>query len=204
MCWSCVFPYLLDANMRAPALMQARRRLLGAARGRVLELGSGTGTNFPLYRAPVESVDAVEPSARLARLARRRLAEASVPINVHDGVGESLAFADETFDVVVLTLTLCSVQDPDRVLAETRRVLKGDGRLLLLEHGLSPDARIARWQRRLNPLNRWLGEGCELLRAPLALTAASGFDPEEHAEYYLPGVPRVGGYVAEARLAKAA
>ena len=141
-----------------------RERLLSDARGRVLELGAGTGVNLAHYTPAVTELVLLEPSGPMADRLERKLADAPVPALVVRAPAEELPFEDGFFNTVVATLVLCTVTDPERVLDEVRRVLAPDGRLLFLEHVRAESESLARWQRRLNPLQKRIGCGCHLDR----------------------------------------
>ncbi|HET9443051.1 MAG TPA: class I SAM-dependent methyltransferase, partial [Acidimicrobiales bacterium] len=153
-------------------LARLRRRLVAEARGRVLEVGSGTGRNLALYR-DVEAVVALEPDDAMRDRLLRRIPAAAVPVEVHDaGLGES-GLADASFDTVVSTLVLCSVDDQDAVLGEIRRLLKPDGQFLFLEHVRSPGL----WgtlEAAVTPVWRRLAGGCHLDRRTLQAMRAAG------------------------------
>jgi len=174
---------------------ERRREVVPLARGRVLELGVGAGGNFGFYEAGrVESVVGVEPSAVMRALAVERGRAVGLKVEVMDGVGERLPWEAGGFDTVVTTYTLCSVAVPERVLAEARRVLKPDGRLLFLEHGRSPDARVRVWQRRLEPLwKRALGN-CHLTRPVRGALEAAGFRLLSHEARHVDPLPRWVGW----------
>jgi ubiquinone/menaquinone biosynthesis C-methylase UbiE len=165
--WERVFAAGYDRFMATAekADLGARRAaLLADARGRVLELGAGTGVNLPYYGPDVAEVVLLEPSEPMARRLERKLGTARVPARAVLAPAEALPFEDSSFDTVVATLVLCTVTDPERVLAEVERVLAPGGRLLFLEHVLATDERLARWQRRLNPLQKRVACGCHLDR----------------------------------------
>src|SRR4051794_12557040 len=165
--WERVFAAGYDRFMAAAErndLGARRDALLANARGRVLELGAGTGVNLAHYGPAVTELVLLEPADPMADRLERRLADAPVPALVVRAGAEELPFEDGFFDTVVATLVLCTVRDPERVLAEVQRVLAPGGRLLFLEHVRADDARLARWQRRLNPLQRRLACGCHLDR----------------------------------------
>ena len=155
-----------------------RREALAPARGRVIEVGAGHGENFRLYPSEVQEVLAVEPEPYLREKALAAAAQAPVPVRVVDGVAERLPAGDGEFDVAVASLVLCSVPDQAVALAEIRRVLKPGGRLLFYEHVISQDAGLARRQRRIAPLWRRIGGGCNLHRDTPAAIAAAGFEIE--------------------------
>jgi ubiquinone/menaquinone biosynthesis C-methylase UbiE len=138
-----VLPRLLDLVMRNHLLDAYRRSAIGSARGLVLEIGAGSGLNLPLYDRAVDRVCAIDPSSELLRLARDRATGALAPVSLLRASAEQLPFADAAFDAIVMTWTLCSIPNPIAALTEMRRVLKQGGRLHFVEHGLSPEPRIA-------------------------------------------------------------
>ena len=169
-----ILPHLLDRAMRDRHLAPYRRRTLEAAEGLVLEIGAGSGLNFPLYAA---RRTASSRSIRRRRCFSCRPAprEARVPVSLLRGSAESLPFAEAVFDTVVTTWTLCSVADPLTALREMRRVLKPGGKLLFVEHGLAPAQRVAAWQHLLTPCWKAIAGGCHLDRRIDALIRAAGF-----------------------------
>jgi ubiquinone/menaquinone biosynthesis C-methylase UbiE len=172
------------AKVEKAGLRAHREGLLAAARGRVLEIGGGTGANLAFYGAAVESVTITEPEApMLKRL--NKLATARAPLTkVLHAPAEDLPFDDDSFDTAVSTLVLCTVNDQPRTLRELRRVLRADGQLLFIEHVQSADARLAHKQDRMNGLNRFVGQGCNCNRPTLRSLKAAGFDitTVEHTE----------------------
>ena len=171
-----LFSHLLDFAMRNRALERYRRATVGAARGIVLEIGVGSGLNLNLYAGDVDHVYALDPSAELLAMARRRSAQAAVPVSFVRASAEQLPFRHAAFDTVVMTWTLCSIPNPSAALTEMRRILKPGGQVLFVEHGLSPDPRVARWQRRLTPCWSRLSGGCHLDRNADELIGAAGFE----------------------------
>jgi len=170
-----IVPPLIDLAMQNRRLARYRQQAIGAAHGFVLEVGVGSGRNLPLYGPGVGGVCAIDPSPELLGLARERIAEAAVPVWLVQASGERLPFAEASFDTVVMTWTLCSIPHPLLALAEMRRVLKPTGRLVFVEHGLSPEPRVARWQHVLTPLWRRVSGGCHLDRQMDELIRAAGF-----------------------------
>ena len=169
-----VVPRITDVALGTSDVRDLRARVVSRARGEVVELGFGSGPTLPLYPPSVTSVRAVEPSAVARRLARRRIARSSLPVE-HVGLdGADLALPDACADTVVSTFTLCTIPDVGRALREVRRVLRPDGRFLFLEHGLAPDPRTARWQHRLDGLQQRLFAGCHLTRPIDDLVRAAG------------------------------
>jgi ubiquinone/menaquinone biosynthesis C-methylase UbiE len=151
-----ILPWLLDLAMRNNRLAAYRHAMTDAARGRVLEIGVGSGLNLPIYGAAVDQVFGIDPSPKLLALASKRAKAALIPVSLVRASAEELPFANAAFDTLVMTWTLCSIPNPNAALAEMRRVLKPGGRLLYVEHGLSPEPRIIRWQRRLTPAGNGL------------------------------------------------
>jgi SAM-dependent methyltransferase len=152
-----------------------RKELVATASGTVLEIGAGTGVNFPRYRV-ARLVVAVEPEPTMARKAARRAARASVPVRVVRGVAEALPFGDGVFDTVIACNVLCSVSDPARAVSELRRALRPGGTVRFYEHVRSLSARAARVQDRIQPLWSAVAAGCHPNREPVAALRAAGFE----------------------------
>jgi ubiquinone/menaquinone biosynthesis C-methylase UbiE len=192
-----IFPHVLELATRSRSLHKPRRRTLAGAGGRILEIGFGTAANLAFYPPQVRRIEALDPDARLDRYAGPRIKASPIEVGFHHLDAEHLPFESQRFDTVVCTLTLCSIPDPGAALREVHRVLVPGGRFLFLEHGLSPDPAVARWQRRLNPLQRAVGGGCNLDRPTVALLEAGGLRVPELRQYYLRGAPRFLGYMSE-------
>ena len=191
-----VLPSVLDLVMRQHQLAKYRREVVAAASGRVLEVGVGSGLNFPLYGKQVEIVFGIDPSPRLLAIARRRAAAAGIHADLLQGSATAIPLADKTVDTVVMTWTLCSIPDPLTALREMRRVLKPGGKLLFVEHGLSPEPKVERWQHRLTPVWRHIAGGCHLDRKMDDLIRSTGFDLTELRTEYAQG-PRMMTYMYE-------
>ena len=162
--------------MRRHQFQRYRLEVVTAASGRVLEVGVGSGLNFPLYGMQVEIVFGIDPSPRLLAIARQRAATTSIRAELLQASATAIPLADNTIDTVVMTWTLCSIPDPLAALREIRRVLKPHGKLLFVEHGLSSEPRIERWQHRLTPIWGHIAGGCHLDRKMDDLIRAAGFD----------------------------
>jgi ubiquinone/menaquinone biosynthesis C-methylase UbiE len=167
---------LIDLVMRQESDTAERARLVPLARGRVLEVGFGSGPNLPSYGPAVERLYGLDPSRELWRLARRRIDAVRVPFEFVSASAEVIPLPEARVDDVVMTWTACSIPDAGRALREIRRVLRPGGRLLLVEHGHSPDVAIARWQDRLNPVWKRVAGGCNLNRRIDNLIAGAGFE----------------------------
>src|SRR6478736_225494 len=168
-----VVPHLVDRSLSTEPVMRLRAETVSGLTGRVLEIGFGSGLNAALYPVDVDRVDAVEPSAVGWELSEARRRAAQVRIERVGLDGQLLDAEDASYDAVLSTFTLCTIPDVVRALEEVRRVLRPGGRLHFLEHGLSPDASVAAWQRRLDPVQRAVAGGCHLSRdVPALVTAA--------------------------------
>ena len=190
-----IFPWLNDKMTASPELLRLRAETLAPARGQVVEIGFGTGANLDHYPAAVESITAIEPNEGMNTRAVDRTRQSRFPVSIVHSAAESIALPDRSADTAVSTLTLCSVADPARVLGELRRVLRADGRLIVLEHGLSTDASIARWQNRLNGIQNVVACGCNLNRPIAGLITAAGFTFDKVDSFYAPGIPRTHGWI---------
>jgi ubiquinone/menaquinone biosynthesis C-methylase UbiE len=162
------------AKVEKAGLRALRARLLAEASGRVLEIGAGTGANLPYYGPAVESLTMTEPETPMLQRLERKVRERSPRPTVLRAPAEDLPFEDDTFDVAVSTLVLCGVDDQPRALRELRRVLRPGGRLLFLEHVRSDDAKLARFQDRMNGINRFI-VGCDCNRPTLRSIEVAGF-----------------------------
>lgn len=183
-----ILPHLIDFACGMGAVMKARSQLVPQARGRVLEIGIGSGLNLSFYDPQrVAVVVGVDPSADMQRLARERAARCQVPVEMIALELGQIQAADASFDDIVCTFTLCTIPDAIAALREMRRVLKPGGRLLFCEHGLAPDLPVVRWQKRLTPLWKPLAGGCHLDRDIPALIGAGGFHIRELSTGYLKG-----------------
>jgi len=191
-----ILPLLLDFVMRQRQLEKYRSEVVASARGLVLEIGIGSGLNFPLYSKQVETVIGIDPSPRLLAMARRRAAAAGIHAELLQGTAMAIPLAGDTVDTVVMTWTLCSIPDPLLALREMRRVLRPDGRLLFVEHGLSPEAGVERWQHRLTPMWGRVSGGCHLDRKMDDLIRSAGFELTNLRSEYAEG-PRIMTYMYE-------
>jgi ubiquinone/menaquinone biosynthesis C-methylase UbiE len=157
-----IFPRLCDWAMSTPEFAQLRKNVLAEAKGEILEIGFGTGLNLGHYPEQVRALAAVDPGATMTRIAQARIEKSRIDVDLRNQSAESLPFDAERFDCVVCTWTLCSIPDVRAAVGEVRRVLKPGGRFVFVEHGLSDEPSVQRWQRRLNPIQRRIGAGCRL------------------------------------------
>lgn len=192
-----VLPRAVDRALDDEECAEHRRAIVAGLRGMVLELGFGSGLNLPWLPETVTRLVAVDPAVVGRKLARARLAACPIPVDFVDLHGDDLALEDASVDAVLSTWTLCTVPDAAATLAEVRRVLKPGGRLHFVEHGVSPDPDVARWQRRLNGFQRWWAGGCELIRPIDALIVGAGLRLERLTNAQMRKGPRVAGYLYE-------
>lgn len=189
-----ILPRFIDIALRGPATSALRAEALTSAKGRVLEVGFGTGLSARHYPpSGVEQLVVIDSNPGMTRLAAARLASAGRSAEHAVLSGERLPFSDRSFDTVVVQFTLCSIPDVSGALLEMRRVLKPDGRLLYLEHGLADDENIRRWQQRLTPLWSPFTGGCHLNRDTTALLEAAGFGIIAERRARLQRMPAVVG-----------
>ncbi len=175
-------------------IRRQREKVVPLARGRVLEVGIGTGRNMRHYdKSKVGTIVGVDPAVAMHRLAAKRSARAGLDVRLAAASAERIPLEDALFDTVVMTYTLCSIPDPVAALKEMRRVLKPGGRLLFCEHGRAPDAAVRRWQERLQPYWGPIAGGCHLGRDIPALLDQAGFVCADLERGYLPG-PRFASY----------
>jgi ubiquinone/menaquinone biosynthesis C-methylase UbiE len=182
-----VLPRLIHLVMRQRDLAPYRSRVVGAAEGRVLEIGVGSGLSLPLYGAGVGQVIGLDPSPKLLAMASESMRRAAAPVELVEGSAESIPLDDKSIDTVVTTWTLCSIPDASRALLEMRRVLKPGGQLLFVEHGRAPEAGVQWWQDHLTPTWRRFSGGCHLNRAIGELIEGAGFRVERLDAGYMHG-----------------
>jgi ubiquinone/menaquinone biosynthesis C-methylase UbiE len=196
-------PKLIGCACAQPQIMKARSRIVPKAEGDVLELGCGGGINMAFYDpARLKSFSGVDPSAGLLDRSREAAQAIGIEADIRGGVGEAIPFASESFDTVLCTFTLCSVDDQKQVLAEMRRVLRPGGKILFLEHGSAPDEDVRKWQRRIEPIWKRIGGNCHLTRPITSAYEAAGFKVGGGDKGYMPKSPRPFSWIewGEARI----
>jgi SAM-dependent methyltransferase len=190
-----LLPKFIGCACGAKPIMRQRRKIVPLAEGETLEIGIGAGHNLKYYESTrVTRVVGLEPLAPLRDMAAMAARPDGLKLDLVDGLAEAMPFETGRFDSIVCTFTLCSVASVERVLAEARRVLKPGGVFLFCEHGLAPDADVAVWQRRLDPLWKRIAGNCHLSRPVAKGIAANGFSIDKVETMYLPGTPRFAGW----------
>jgi ubiquinone/menaquinone biosynthesis C-methylase UbiE len=185
----------MDMSMSGEALATYRRSLLANTYGNVLEIGFGTGLNLPFYPDAVTKLTTVDTNLGASAIAARRIQKTPHTFEIESQMlsGESLPMADQTFDCVVSTWTLCSIENVNQALQEIYRVLKPGGHFFFVEHGLSDDRKVQVWQNRLNPIQRIVGDGCNFNRNMRQLVSQQ-FSQVEIEAFPEPSLPAVVGY----------
>jgi ubiquinone/menaquinone biosynthesis C-methylase UbiE len=190
-----ILPWLLDAAMSTKPITYQRKKVVPRAEGRVLEIGFGAGHNLPYYdAAKVTHLWALEPSTEMRARAAERVAASPIKLDYLGLSGESIPLGDGEADTVLITYTMCTIPDVAKALGEMRRVLKPTGKMVFCEHGTAPDAKVARWQRRITPVWKSLCGGCHVDRPIPRLIQDAGFKVEDLQTMYLPGTPRFAGF----------
>ena len=183
-----ILPKIVHLTCSMKPNMRQREKVVPLARGRVLEVGVGSGLNFPYYDASrVTKVWGLDPSLEMTRMAEKAADSVSFEVEFIGLPGEEIPLEDNSVDTVVITYTLCSIPETGPALRQMARVLNPGGKLIFCEHGAAPDASVRRWQDRINPVWKRLGGGCHLNRAIPSLIEEGGFRIEEMETMYIPG-----------------
>jgi ubiquinone/menaquinone biosynthesis C-methylase UbiE len=190
----CVLPRLLDFACRNKDVSDLRKQMLPAAEGTVLEVGIGSALNLAYYSSKVTQLYGVDPSPELLQMARLKTESMAIPVTLLNQPAENLPLEDRSVDTVVMTWVLCSIQESATVLKETKRVLKTNGRLIFLEHGLAAEPKIQTWQNRLTPLSKYICGGCCLNKKIDGLIVDACFAIRELHNSYMPS-PKPMTYV---------
>ena len=190
-----ILPRFLNLMMSNKYTTAERKKTLAGVKGTVLEVGFGSGLNLPWYSRDVRRLVAIDPSREGAKLARKRIAEVPFPVEFIPTGAESLDAPDHSFDSVVSTFTLCTIPDPAVALRQMRRVLKPGGKLFLVEHGLTHDPDVQRWQHRMNKVHNVVCGGCNTNRDIRRLVTEAGFEFDQVEQYYVEGAPKFAGFL---------
>ncbi len=197
-------PRLIGCACSQGQIMKRRSHVVPRASGDVLELGCGGGINMEFYDpSRVKSFSGIDPSPALLERSREAAQAIGMEADIRGGIGEAMPFDDASFDTLVCTFTLCSVDEQQAVLGEIRRVLRPGGKALFLEHGSAPDAGVRKWQRRIEPVWKRIGGNCHLTRPIAKAYDDAGFKLASGGSGYMPKTPRPFGWTewGEARVA---
>jgi ubiquinone/menaquinone biosynthesis C-methylase UbiE len=190
-----IVPRLVTCACGTKPILKQREKVVPLVSGAVLEIGMGAGHNLPYYDTQrVSSVVGIDPCRTSWSLAQPRAQGLGVPLDFVEGSAEVMPLEDAQFDSVLMTFSLCTIPNAQVALAEIYRVLKPGGQLVFCEHGQAPDATVAKWQNRINPLWCRLLGGCNLNRPILDWIERSGFMLQSVDQMYLPGTPRIAGF----------
>ena len=191
-----ILPHVINKVCSAGQIMKLRSQIVPLASGTVLEVGMGSAINLGFYDPDkVDLIYGLEPSAGMRRKAQDNLSKSPIHVKWLDLPGEQIPLADESVDTVLLTFTLCTIPDWHTALLQMKRVLRPDGRLLFLEHGESPDQNVCKWQHRITPGWKKFAGGCHLNRQIADLLEQTGFHIDTLNNTYVPGTPRIAGYI---------
>lgn len=190
-----VFPKLLGFIMSSGQMKRLRNRVLSDVKGDVFEIGFGTGLNLPHYPAYIKSLTTADINPGMHSHAQQNVARSHIDVDYHIADGQALPFDEDRFDSVVCTWTLCSIPNAGKALGELYRILKPGGRLYFVEHGLADDPKVQKWQHRLTPIQKKIGDGCHLNRNIRTLLEAQPFSLLELENFYIPNAPKVAGYM---------
>jgi ubiquinone/menaquinone biosynthesis C-methylase UbiE len=184
-----VLPTMTNLACATKPMRKQRGKLVPLAFGDILEIGFGSGLNLPFYnRDQVKTLRGLEPSAGMLRLAKKRIGDSGINVELIELPGEEIPLASDSIDTVLVTYTLCTIPDVLNALDGMRRVLKPGGQLLYCEHGKAPDSRIQQWQDRLNPAWKRFAGGCNMNRDIPELLNQAGFSIVDDNRMYIPGL----------------
>ena len=190
-----ILPKVLDFCCATKPIRKQREKVVPLCKGIVLEIGSGSGLNFPYYKtSKVKKIFALEPDKEMIELARQETKKSSIEITFLQEYAERISLKDNSVDTILLTYSLCTIPDPISALKEMKRVLRSNGCLVYCEHGMAPESSIRKWQNRLNPINSYFSGGCNLNRNISQLITESGFKIQKSETMYLPGTTKLVGY----------
>ena len=189
-----ILPHLINCACGMKAVERQRSLVVPQAKGKVLEIGMGSGLNLKHYTVKqVEHLWGLEPSEGMRKKAQLNMQRSDFEVEWLDLPSETIPLEDNVADTVVLTYTLCTIPEPHTALAEMRRVLKPEGTLLFSEHGVSPDENVRRWQERINPIWKKLAGGCNLNRDIPHLLNEADFIIKEMETGYIKG-PKIATF----------
>ena len=196
MIWSkFIQPRLISLACTSKSIRKQREKVVPKADGTVLEIGFGSGHNLPYYnKKNIDKIIGLEPSVHMQKLSKKKLKGFDVNFELITERAEEIPLESNSIDSVVCTYTLCSISNPEMALSEIRRVLKKDGKFIFTEHAASPDSKINKFQKKIEPLWKVIADGCHLTRDIKTMLAENGFSINNSEDMYLPGTPKFIGY----------
>ena len=190
-----ILPKFLNCACGSKPINYQRQKIVPLAKGKVLDIGIGSGLNIPFYNSDkIDQVIGIDPSHELIELAQELANDSKASIDFVIGSAESIPYPDNFFDTVLVTYTMCTIPNVAIANKEMWRVLKDDGRLIFCEHGLAPDKKISKWQNRIDPFWGKIAGGCHLNRDIQKLITDAGFSFESLDKMYIPSTPKFAGY----------
>ena len=190
-----ILPKFLNCACGSKPINYQRQKVVPLAKGKVLDIGIGSGLNIPFYNSDkIDKVIGIDPSHELIELAKELANDSKASIELVIGSAESIPYPDNFFDTVLVTYTMCTIPNVAIANKEMWRVLKDDGRLIFCEHGLAPDKKISKWQNRIDPFWGKIAGGCHLNRDIQKLITDAGFLFESLDKMYIPSTPKFAGY----------
>ncbi|OGU82627.1 MAG: ubiquinone biosynthesis methyltransferase UbiE [Ignavibacteria bacterium RBG_16_35_7] len=195
---SVIIPFFYDYLMDSPKINEGRKSLLSKiTEEEILEIGFGTGINLKYYPRNVKKIIGVDANNGMIQQAQKKISNGRIEIELINQSSEALLFPDNTINAVVSAYTLCSIKDIHTALKEINRVLKPGGKYYFLEHGLADNLKTQKWQHRLNPIQNFWSDGCNLNRNIKSLIIEAGFNVFELKNYYIKRDPKIVGYMYE-------
>ena len=190
-----ILPKVLNCACGSKPINYQRNKIVPLAEGVVLDIGIGSGLNIPFYnKSKIKYLYGLDPSKELIEIAKPLADKNLLKIEFLECGAENIPLLDNSIDTVLITYTMCTIQDLILSNSEIKRVLKDNGKLLFCEHGLAPDKNIAKWQKRINPIWNKIAGGCNLNRNIPDIITSSGFKISSIEEMYLPNTPKFAGY----------
>jgi len=190
-----VLPKVLDACCSTKPVNYQRNKIVPYAKGKILEIGIGSGINIPFYnKTNVEKIYGLDPSEELNNIAQKKAINNNLEIDFLLNGAEEIPLPSNSMDTILITYTLCTIQDLESSLKEIKRVMKDDAVMLFCEHGIAPDPKVIKWQNRVNPLWGKLFGGCNINRNIPEIIQSSGFTLNSLDQMYLPSTPKIVGY----------
>jgi ubiquinone/menaquinone biosynthesis C-methylase UbiE len=198
-----IFPRIIDFVMSNDDMRKVRTAVLADVSGDVFEIGFGTGLNLRHYPESVKKITTADVNPAMGERAQRRIDKYGIEVDCRTLDAESLPLDDESFDSVVCTWTLCSVEDPMKALSELRRILRPQGKFFFVEHGLADDPKVQKWQNRITPWWKIIGDGCRLNRNAREMIQDAHFAFTHLDTYYMDNAPKIAGYLYQGVATKA-